>query len=165
MNPKTNSGSFRAISTTVSVYDPVARLPAEDISAKSNKPRPRGLPTTPRPSMIPGPGTPWAFVICDQDAILCRPDEYWRETVLPIHPVSETLSPYRGKLSHLSTTQYSPISANFRSSKIMKSSSSLNLCSSLVNSKVKSSRISQWVYHYQLHLLPNRPSQLYMLSH
>lgn len=33
--------------------------------------------------MIPGPGTVWAFVMCDHEAILYMPPAYCRETVLP----------------------------------------------------------------------------------
>ena len=36
---------------------PLARVPAEDISASSSSPRPRGAPTDLRPSMMPPPGT------------------------------------------------------------------------------------------------------------
>jgi hypothetical protein len=35
--------------------------------------------------MIPGPGRGWALVICDQEAILCTPEEYWSVTVFPGH--------------------------------------------------------------------------------
>ena len=46
--------------------------------------------------MMPVPGTKWAFVMSAQSAILYMPPPYWETTVLPM-------------------------SANFRSSKIMKS--------------------------------------------
>jgi hypothetical protein len=39
------------------VHTPLARVPADDISASSSRPRPRGLPTDFRPSMMPAPGT------------------------------------------------------------------------------------------------------------
>ena len=38
--------------------------------ASSKQPLPRGSPTLLSPSMIPGPGTRWALVMSDQDAIL-----------------------------------------------------------------------------------------------
>lgn len=34
--------------------------------------------------MIPGPGTRCAFVMCDHEAILCTPEAYCRDTVLPV---------------------------------------------------------------------------------
>lgn len=33
---------------------------------------------------MPGPGTRWALVMCDQEAILWTPDEYWSATVFPV---------------------------------------------------------------------------------
>lgn len=53
------------------------------ISASRSNPRPSGKPTEARPVTIDGPGTGCAFVMCDQEAILCTPDEYWRATVFP----------------------------------------------------------------------------------
>lgn len=35
--------------------------------------------------MIPGPGTECALVKSDHEAILCVPEEYCRETVLPLY--------------------------------------------------------------------------------
>ena len=69
--------------TTPAVYDPVASEPFVLISASNSRPRPRGRPIEDRPVIIEGPGTPWALVMCAQDAILCNPLEYWNATVFP----------------------------------------------------------------------------------
>ena len=75
--PRQNSKNAAAICETCirrtgqSFYDaPAARVPLELISAKRRSPRPFGRPTDFKPSMMPGPGTRWALVMCDQSAIL-----------------------------------------------------------------------------------------------
>jgi hypothetical protein len=91
------------------VYEPEAREPFVLISASSSNPRPSGKPTEDKPEIIEGPGIGWAFVICDQLAILYTPLEYCRATVLPKNLVVICISSdeyfivptYVGKLSIL----------------------------------------------------------------
>mmetsp|Transcript_79137 Transcript_79137/g.191756 ORF Transcript_79137/g.191756 Transcript_79137/m.191756 type:complete len:225 (+) Transcript_79137:165-839(+) len=125
MNPMTKSGCFAAIAIASSVYWPFAIVPALDISARSNNPRPFGSPTCFKPSMMPAPGTMCAFVMCDQSAILCTPEEYCPTTVFPM-------------------------SANLRSSKIMKSCFAASSRSVAPNASSKSGYKSQCVFRMQI---------------
>lgn len=80
-------------------------------------------------------------MICDQDAILCTPDEYWRATVFPdAISLNNQYWKYSGSLE-----ESVPISANFLSSKITKSCLVLSSCIFSMTSGVKSSKISMWV--------------------
>mmetsp|Transcript_5376 Transcript_5376/g.9321 ORF Transcript_5376/g.9321 Transcript_5376/m.9321 type:complete len:345 (-) Transcript_5376:203-1237(-) len=126
MNPITKSRFTRAIATAASVYDPVARLPAELIWARRRRPRPRGRPTCLRPSMMPGPGMMCAFVMCDHDAMRNGPPWYCMTTVLPM-------------------------SANLRSSKMRNLCSAARAVSCAATSGVHWSRASAWVLRQHMY--------------